>query len=166
VKRFTATGLGVVFVAALASTSVASASGLRAAASRPPCIPKVTTLGGKHTVVNCGPATATLRVGGKSYSYRDGFCSRSSSTKEFDLDLGTLVLGARGNAGKPYLKISLATVGGYISEADFGGKKLVASGKINFSGSTLKTKFTGEELLTSKRFTGSWDCHGALYNAP
>ena len=162
--------LGVAVVVATIGISAASVSGALAS-GRPPCVPKVTTVQGKHVVEECGPATVTLRAGGKNYAFRKGFCAYSRSTKNFQLDLGTLVVGARGNAGKPYLSMNVTSAGGYVSEADFGGKKIVASGKLDVRKGKggqvpLKAAFTGTELLTSRTFSGSWDCHGVVYDAP
>jgi hypothetical protein len=163
--------LGTAVVAAAAVGMCVSAGSNAFASNRPPCVPKVTTVQGKHVVAECGPATVTLRAGGKTYSFRNGFCMYSASAKNFELDLGTLVVGARGNGGKPYLSMSLAPVGGYVSEADFGGKKILVSSQIKVRGGKggkvpLRASFTGTQLLDSRSFSGSWDCHGVVYDAP
>lgn len=158
--RFVALGLGVVFAAAAAS-SVAGATGA------PPCVPKTTTIAGKPAVVHCGPALVTLRLSGKSYTFKDGFCSQSKNAGgALQLDLGTLVLNAKGNAAKPYISLLMTkgSVGGSAFEADWKGKQLFGETLIKYSG-TFPSKGSFASAVGT-HFTGTWDCHGAVYQAP
>ena len=68
----------VLLAAATACTVALTANASKS--NTPPCTPKITTIGGHKAAVNCGPATATLRIGGKTYTFRDGFCEQSKST--------------------------------------------------------------------------------------
>lgn len=129
--------------------------------------PKVTTVNGHQEVVGCGPATPTLRSGGKYYAFRHGFCQQNlKQSAALLLDLGTLVVGAKGNAGQPYISMTVGNVHTVadVGEADFGGKQLTGTalisvtGKISATG-TFKSRFT-------PGFTGSWNCHGVLYSVP
>jgi hypothetical protein len=75
------------------------------------CSPTTSTIGGKSAVTYCGPATATLVTGGKTYKFTKGECvSIKVSDITVDLTLGTLVQGKndtvlKGNANKPYLSL-------------------------------------------------------------
>jgi len=139
----------------------------------PPCTPLVTTIGGHKAAVNCGPATASIRIGGRSYTFRNGFCEQSKSTGAApELNLGTTVIGVKGNAGKADLSMLIdahlhSPFGtGSIFHADFGGRQILGDSLIKVKG-TLASKgtFTGT-AATGVNFTGSWDCHGVLWQAP
>jgi hypothetical protein len=82
----------VAAVVALLAAAVALTGTAVAGSATPPCTPKVTTIGGKQAVVNCGPATATVKIGGKTYNFKNGFCQNSPANKEvLELSLGTTV---------------------------------------------------------------------------
>jgi hypothetical protein len=149
--------------AVLTATAVAGST-----AGAPPCVPKVKKVKGHEEAISCGPATATLRIGGKSYTFRHGFCQQSlKQGAALLLDLGTVVVGAKGNAGQAYLSMTVGKVHtiASVSEADFGGKQLtgtaliVVAGKIPGAG-TFKSRFG------TPSFTGSWNCHGVVYSSP
>jgi hypothetical protein len=70
------------------------------AATKAPCVAKPVTVAGSPGTQFCGPATAKVRVGGKTYSFEKGFCAYDPQNKlALQLSLGTdvPVLGA----GKP-----------------------------------------------------------------
>jgi hypothetical protein len=160
-----------VTVGVLAAVSVVAASmaaqATAAGAASAPCLPKVTTIAGKHAVVNCGPAVVTIHLGGKSYTFKGGLCSASSTAKAaLQLDAGTLVVGAKGNAGKPYISFLIATNHAIASvfEADYGGKQLFGDTLIKVAGKIpLKGTFTS---AFGPHFTGAWDCHGVVDRTP
>jgi hypothetical protein len=139
-----------------------------AGSAAPPCTPRVTTVGGKQAVANCGPAVVIVHVAGKSYTFKGGICSQSKSAgAALELDVGTLVRGAKGNAGKPYIGLLIAGKSlASVFEADYGGKQLFgdtlikASGDIPSKGTFVSTAGLGPS------FTGSWDCHGVVYEGP
>ena len=151
----------------LVGLGLALAAGTSTAASSPPCTPKLTTIGGHRAAVNCGPATATLRVKGRTYSFRNGFCQQTKGSKDLILSLGTTVLGVHGNAGKPDMQITLiaptgGTLGnGSVSGADYGGKELVVDELIKTKGAIAKGTFAS--TTASPSFTGSWNCHGVIW---
>jgi hypothetical protein len=126
-----------------------------------PCTPKIATTNGKPSIVLCGPATVSLKVNGKTYSYSKGFCSASGST--FELSLGSLFSADHAhNAGKPYF--SLTSVGKTADLiAQYGGKDLIGSGmtlaKVTSSGKNTGS-FTGG--LGGPKISGSWNCHGVI----
>jgi hypothetical protein len=134
-----------------------------------PCLPKITRIQGHPAAVGCGPATATLHVGGKTYTFRDGFCRQSKSAgAALQLSLGTTVSGVKGNAGRPDFSMligknhSLASV----FHASYGGKEILGDSLITVSGNIpSKGTFTSRVALGDK-FTGSWDCHGVVWQGP
>ncbi len=139
------------------------------AASAPPCIPKVVKINGKQAAENCGPATAILKVAGKTYSFKDGFCQQSKSAgSALSLDLGTVIVGVHGNAGKPDFSMLIAKSGiASVFQADFGGKQILGDSLITARGSIPSNgSFAGKSPLTGARFSGSWNCHGVVYQAP
>jgi hypothetical protein len=79
------TVIGALVVLALTGVAVAAAPAATAG-----CSPGPFDSNGSSGVVFCGPAKATAKVGGKSYSFSSGSCTRSS--KYLYLNLGTEVL--------------------------------------------------------------------------
>ncbi len=158
-----------VVIAAVASCSVA----LTAEASRstaPPCTPKIATIDGHKAAVNCGPATVTLDLSGRTYTFRDGFCMKSKSTGALQLDLGTNVVGVKGNAGKPdftmlITKFHTAYGSGSVFGADYGGKDLFPNGQtlINVRGKLPAAGTFTSSFTLGAKFTGSWNCHGVVW---
>jgi hypothetical protein len=137
------------------------------AAGAPPCVPKLSTIGGKQSVAHCGPAIVTVRVSGKSYTFKGGFCSQSKAAGgALQLSEGTLVLNAKGNAGKPYISllITKGSLGGSAFEADWNGKKLFGDTLIKVSGSfPAKGSFAS---TIGPHITGTWNCKGVVYQSP
>ena len=100
-------------------------------------------------------------MGGKTFTFRNGICQRSL-TGGVLIALGTLVQGTSTNDGRPYISIATDKTGSRIGEAFFGGKALIDVTSIKVNGNVpLKGRFRG--LAGQKRFTGSWDCHGHVY---
>lgn len=131
-------------------------------AAAPPCAPRAGTLGGHRTISYCGPATATIDVGGTTYRFRGGRCERSRAMGALELNLGTLVRGASGNAGRSFLSLVIAHSPSQSEafEADAGGRSLIGDSVIAPAASLLgRGTFSGE---LGAVFTGSWDCHGAI----
>jgi hypothetical protein len=137
------------------------------------CIPKST--GGAHGKTEtryCGPATATLLLGGKTYQFRDGRCNSDKAIGlALGVTLGTIDYGdLKTNGGHPLfqLQIDEQPIAIETVNASSGGKSLILL-------NTVKTNNTDSRLLsgtfqsskgafdTGKRFSGSWDCGGKLY---
>lgn len=162
----------IVVAVGISATVAAAAATAASDASRggPPCKPKVTKIQGHPAAVNCGPATATLHLGGKTYTFRNGLCEQSKSAgSKLSLDLGTTVIGVDGNAGHPHFSIDVVknTPSGSVG-ADYGGKTLIddalvtVAGKVPAAG-TFKSKFSGPGF--GPAFTGSWNCHGVVWRS-
>ena len=153
-------GVALIAVVSAVSSQPARARGLVSA----PCAKKTTRIKGNFATVNCGPAVATLAIGGKKFTFRNGLCQRSLSGGVV-IALGTSVDDGTGtNAGRPYISIGIDKTGARIAEAFYGGKALIDFSSIKVSGKVpLKARFSG--LAGQKRFTGSWDCHGHVYQS-
>jgi hypothetical protein len=165
------TTICIATVATAAAAPAASAAPARTDASRggPPCVGKVIKIEGHQAVVNCGPATATVHSGGKTYTFRSGFCQRSKSAgSALQLDLGTTVIGVDGNAGKPDFSMLIAHVHSMASvfHADYGGKRILGDSLINASGNIPSKGTFTSRVTTGAKFTGSWNCHGVVWQAP
>jgi hypothetical protein len=165
--------IGALVASTVASTPAAGAASPRAhaASSLPPCIPKITTAKGHEAVEYCGPATATLVLGGKTYNFKSGYCSDDlKAGVQLQVTLGTIVAGqtSKGNDGLPLFELQVIKSSGLTIEtvnADVAGKTLAAlsgaaiKGPISSSG-----KFTSAKSLLggSSHFSGTWNCHGSI----
>jgi hypothetical protein len=131
-----------------------------------PCTPTQSRIDGHPATTFCGPATVTLKVSGKTYKFKGGYC------KEFDglltdITLGTLV-GVHGtpnttdNKKKPYLRMDLG-VGNSSSLAlpFYGGNLLAAQGSLKWHGG-VTTKGTFKSLGATPTFSGTYNCHGVF----
>lgn len=129
----------------------------------------MTKTAGKTTVANCGPATATLKYKGKTYTFKNGYCETSKAAGgALMLDLGTLVLDAKGNAGKSYFSLGVTKVGkrlnnGVITEADQSGKEILSEVIVKPKGTVAGATFTQYGTVP---VSGSWNCHGVVYKGP
>ncbi|HST14383.1 MAG TPA: hypothetical protein VLJ44_05980 [Gaiellaceae bacterium] len=141
------------------------------ATNSPPCTPKITKIHGQQAGVNCGPATAILRVGGKTYTFRHGFCQKSKMAgTALELTLGTTVLGDdKRNAGQPSFDITVAkTHAASIGFAYYGGRDLLKNDLqlIEVKGN-IPSKGTFSSWATATvKFSGSWNCHGLVWQGP
>ena len=77
-----------ILVVAIASAAIAFTAAPSVAGG---CTPGPTKIGGKDAMVFCGPAKATVKVGGKTYSFSAGTCATTS--KYFYLNIGTEIFG-------------------------------------------------------------------------
>jgi hypothetical protein len=139
-----------------------------------PCLPTSTKIDGGPAIGYCGPATATMTIGGKSYSFKNGYClSIKVADTLVDVTLGTIAEGKSGdgvpgNAGKPYFSLDLSRNPNedILTEVEYGGKQLsdgagiLAKGTISASGSSKGT--FKSEPGAEHPFSGSWNCHGVF----
>jgi hypothetical protein len=160
-------GAGVVALA-LTITSATTADGHVAhKATKAPCVAKPVTVAGSIGTQFCGPASATVKVGGKSYSFRAGFCAHDLQNQlALELSLGTDVpVFGRGkpNHGRPLFELTLTTTAqqGSLLALDVDGRKLVAGDtRVDASynaSAALQGTFRG------KGVSGAWNCHGGIY---
>lgn len=156
---------GAMLFAATSATQVSVAS-----TSQPPCLPKINSVKGKTEVDYCGPATATVKVGKKTYSYKGGYCTVDTKNKiPIQLTIGVISqVKSPLNDGKPLFQLSAVTADGISIDtvtADSNGKQLESVGTV-----TLKGKIPSSGTFASKgfssHFSGSWNCHGVVVTAP
>jgi hypothetical protein len=154
-------------LAALATTVMTAsptyAASIARTASTQSCAASSTKIDGEPAVNYCGPATATLAIGGKTYTFKNGICqSIHVSGIKLDITLGTIVQNKlSNNAGKPYFALDLSpgADSSLLNMAYSGGKKL-AGGIVSYSGSfTTKGTF---KSTSDTPFSGSWNCHGVF----
>jgi len=156
-------GVGVALFATASTLFVGASAG----AAGSPCTPKTPTIKGHPAMAMCGPATAILSLGGKTYSFHDGFCAEQiPNSDSMQLSLGTDVPtlgGPSNNAGQTFFSMDVAKghTSASLAEAFVGGRKLVANEAITLS---HQTKTSGEFKSKSgpASFTGSWNCHGLI----
>ncbi len=134
--------LGAACVLAAAATGSA-----RTDFGAPPCTPKMSKTAGRLTVANCGPATATLKLKGKTYTFKSGFCSQSKTANgALQLDARHARLNAKGNAGHPYFSMlltkSAGKIWGSVFEADLNGKQILGDSLVDAKGFPAKGTFT------------------------
>jgi len=161
----------IVLAAIVSLVLVGSLSAQAASAGgAPPCTPKITKIQGHQAAVNCGPATATLRISGKTYTFQNGFCEQSkAAAAALELNLGTVVVGVKGNAGKPDFSMTIGKnhFVAAVSSVDYGGKDLLGGeGLINVRGNIPAKGTFASRVTAGAKFTGSWNCHGVVWQAP
>jgi hypothetical protein len=156
--------------AALSATAlvVLTGSSTLASAASAPCTAKPVTINGAAGLALCGPATATLTVKGKTYTFRNGFCAETiTNSDSFQLTLGVDVPafgGPNNNGDKPGFSLDIAKnqTNAAVAFAYFGGHELVKLVQV-----TLKSKALPEGTFKGKTsaFSGTWNCHGVIYKS-
>jgi hypothetical protein len=165
--RFTA-ALAATFAVSILACAAADGSGTAHAATAPPCIPKLGTASGHEVVSYCGPATATITIGRKTYSFKNGYCRKDTKNNiPLALTLGEIV-GVRSpvNGGQPLFEMTVLTIGKLTLphvNADSGGKVLDSIGTVALKGSFPSSGTFTSTGLATPHFTGSWKCNGPLY---
>jgi hypothetical protein len=144
-------------VAILATLAWTAASSARAE-----CTAGVRTSGGVSYRTFCGPARATLHLGGKTYRYSGGECERTGTS--FAINLGTITL----PPGKPkyrYFGIAVFTGkdGTYKEQAvalQFPGGKHTSlfHAKIVLKGGRTQGTFAGKTLSGGIPGSGTFHC--------
>ena len=164
--RFPAT-VAATFAVSILAFAAAGGSGPADAATAP-CVPKVGTVSGHEVVPYCGPATATITIGKKTYSFKNGYCRKDTANSiPLSLTLGEIVeVRSPVNGGQPVFQMTVLSIGKLMTTnvtADSGGKALDSVGTV-----TLKGSFPSSGTFTSTgfakpHFTGTWKCNGPLY---
>lgn len=153
--------------AALIAGGVPGASAAHRWGSTPSCIPKITQVKGHEQVAYCGPATATVKVGSKSYNYKNGYCT--TDTKDhiaLQVVIGVISEAKSPvNGGQPLFQLSVLKADGLNIDtvnADYGGKSLDSVGTVKVSGSIPSSGTFKSAGYASPAFSGSWNCHGEV----
>ena len=158
------TRMALVAVAALSlagSSAALADAGATSAAGRP-CQFSTITVKGQPATLNCGPATAIVKVGGKSYHFDHGYCETDDVDKtKLILNLGVIAV-VPNNGGRPSFSMVMTTSFAHATIVAFsGGKKVVPMLTASARG-TPPARGTFAHGST----TGSWDCHGVIYKVP
>src|SRR5262245_25633020 len=135
------------------------------------CKAGVTTFAGAPARVFCGPATAKLRVGGKTLAFRNGSCERTSSY--LTVNLGEIVLGTPSKPKPPYFGLTIgrlpfgggkpATRDGWYAGAAISAvhaSRSIALGHahVTLAGGRSHGTFSGQLVGTGTSVTGSFAC--------
>ncbi|HEY7967999.1 MAG TPA: hypothetical protein VID68_13330 [Solirubrobacteraceae bacterium] len=160
--------LGRACLVALVLICAPAAAGATAkgAGSVKACTPRQQTAGGHTAIAYCGPATATITIAGRTYRFRHGACVQSATVGALQVSIGTLVRGAAGNAGRPFVSLLIARSPSESEafEADWRGHQLFGDSVIA-QNSNLLSHGTFVSVLGAA-FAGSWNCHGAVFAGP
>ena len=156
----------VVLAAAVAAAALAGDG--RAAAA---CTPGVHPFGGVTARTFCGPAKATLVVGGKTIRFSDGACERGAAYVA--VNVGTVVLGTTSKRKPDYFGVVVGkapmiggtpakTDGTYVSQAltaEHAGKGYaIMSTTVQLKGNRTRGTFSGTVFGSSGKVTGSFSC--------
>ncbi|MGH2851742.1 MAG: hypothetical protein ACRDLP_14135 [Solirubrobacteraceae bacterium] len=151
-------------LAIAALTGAAATTATPAGAAGAPCTPTPVTIKGNAGMALCGPATATLTIGGKTYSFKKGYCAQQPHTFQLTLgvDIGTLT-GPNNNGGKPGFSLDIATneKSAVLAFAFVGGHELVKIARLTVSDGLAAGTFKGKTV----DLRGSWNCHGVIYKS-
>lgn len=157
---------------AIAVAVLAAPEGAIASSTAPPCTQKITKVQGFTAIDYCGPATGTLKLAGKTYNFKNGYCS-TNRAQPLQLTLGTIVTGKtkKTNAGLPLFQVTVdaSTVVPATVNVDYGGKVLVLEGSLSLKGKIMSAAtFTGKNPVgaSNAAFSGSWNCHGVVVKLP
>jgi hypothetical protein len=158
----------VLFVGACAAIVAASVGAGSAAAA---CSAGVHPYGGVTARTFCGPAKATVTVGGKTFAFSGGSCERGAAY--LTVNIGTVVLGTTSKPKPEYFGLTVGKVpmlGGVPAKTDgtytpqaltaahAGKGYAILSAKVTLKGNRSKGTFTGTVFGTSGKVTGSFGC--------
>jgi hypothetical protein len=117
-KRTLLSGSTVVTVSIVAMVlGTAAAQGGSSAAA---CTSGPTTYQGARGYVGCGPATALVKLGGRTLRYRGGTCRRTAQALE--LNIGTTVLEDTSKPLPPYFGVAVGRIFGVGTPAPRDGR--------------------------------------------
>ena len=152
------------FALSLMLATAASVATLAVASpSRNTCTAGISKIGGFPAHTFCGPAKATVRVGGKTLTFSGGMCAISQGF--WTVNIGTIELG-QSKKTKSYFGLALlkpSHADGSYSRVGFafnipGKSWAVSGGKLTLSKGGKAASFSGMLLLSSTRVTGSVTC--------
>lgn len=150
-------------LAALAAAAAALASGAGASTSAA-CKPGVHRVGNVTYTVFCGPASASVKKAGKTYTFRNGTCLRAGITEVFTMSIGKLTLG-KGKPRYSYFGVTVPSAnhdGVYRRAAVtwvVGGKRhSLVNVKLRLTNDQSRGTFAGRAAGTRAAVTGSFRC--------
>jgi len=150
-------------LAAVLALSAAAAGGV-SAKSAAACKPGIHTVGNVTYHVYCGPASASVKVGGKTSAFHGGSCLRAGITRVFTMSIGKLTIGK----GKPRYSFFGVTVPSANHDGIYrravitwaiGGKRYSLSAvKLRLSNDQTRGTFSGRVIGRRGTATGSFRC--------
>jgi len=157
--------------AGAAATTVAMVWAGGGGAASAGCTAGMTKYGGTNARVFCGPATATVQAGGKTFTIRQGSCDKGA--KYLSINIGEIVLGTSTKPKPEYFGLSIGKLpflggvavsrdGTYHSGVvalDHNGKgyALRAQAKVTLTNGRTRGTFSATQL-TGGVVTGSFRC--------
>ena len=154
-SRFIPAYLLTAVCALVASAAVAGSARAAPAAT---CTPGVHTVDGKPARVFCGPAKATVRIGGKTLAFAGGLCEKSGGG--YVVNLGTFFAGSP-TSKRPYfgLFVERAKAGTYTRQAlSFRINGVSRSALATVTLKSLRGGTFSGDLIGGGRVTGSFTC--------
>ena len=155
-RRWLALG-GLVALSAVA----AAGAGAKTAAA---CKPGIHEVGKVTYHVFCGPATASVKLGGKTYTFRGGTCLQAGITRIFTISIGKLTIG-KGKPRYSYLGVTVPSAnhdGTYrraVVTWAIGGKRYSLSNlKVRLTNNQTRGTFSGRAVGKRGTVTGSFRC--------
>jgi len=128
------------------------------------CKPGIHRVGKVTYRVFCGPASATVNTGGKTYTFRSGTCLRAGITRVFTMSIGRLVM-SKGKPKYSYFGITVPSANhdGVYRRAvvtwAIGGKRYSLSNvKLKLTNKQTRGSFSGRAFGTHRTVTGSFRC--------
>lgn len=147
--------------ALVALMAAAAGSGTGAAAA---CKSGVHKVGKVIYRTYCGPASASVKVAGKTHTFRNGSCLRAGITHVFTMSIGKLTIG-NGKTRYSYFGLSVPTANhdGIYRRAvitwSIGGKRdSLSNVKLRLSNNQTRGSFSGRAVGRRGRVTGSFRC--------
>ena len=132
------------------------------------CPTRTTTVNGVSGFRFCGPASAKVTTGGRTYTFKAGGCTHNPAAGlTLQLSLGdsfAVINEANQNEGEPRFTFQIGRKHnqGTVEQVHSGGKELAAENtnvKVSWKGKTpLKGTFK------SSKIKGSWSCAGHIYS--
>jgi len=148
---------------AAALLAVAGPGGASSAGSTS-CTAGVKTVGGATQRTFCGPAKATVKIGGKTLRFSGGKCEKLGGF--YTVNIGTITLPPskpksmyfgftttkkRGGRYKVFGNVTVAW-------ETPGTRYALGNGTVKISSSMKRGSFAGTTILASQKATGSWTC--------
>jgi hypothetical protein len=147
---------------ALAALSLAAAG--TGASATTACKPGIHTVGKVTYRVYCGPASASVKVAGKTHSFRGGSCLRAGVTRVFTMSIGKLTIG-KGKPRYSYFGVTVPTANhdGLYRRAvvtwAIGGKRYsLYNVKLRLTNGQTRGTFSGRAVGRRGTVTGSFRC--------
>jgi hypothetical protein len=150
-----------ILAALVVLVAAAAGSGTGAAAA---CKPGAHKVGKVIYRTYCGPASASVKVAGKIYTFRNGSCLRAGITRVFAMSIGKLT----SRQGKPrysYFGVTVPSAkhdGVYrraVITWSIGGKRYSLSNvKLRLTNKQTRGSFSGRAVDGRGKVTGSFRC--------